>query len=559
MRSLIVSARFWQCAALIVLAAQAFLAQVRPAAVEGLILTDGTPNPVAGAVVEIRRVDGTAPQIYRGVSAGDGSFRIDGIRPGEYRAIARKPGFLTWEFGQRNSSRSGSAFNLDAGQSVQNLEIRLVPAGLIHGRLSDRRGNPVGAAEVFALVPGYRDGLRILKVFQSTVSDDRGYYRLFNLPPGSYYVSAMPFSGSGAILTTIVDGGANTPSLDNSRFTGTPLPGLTNLPHYFPGVLDARRASVIDLQKGGTFSGADFILAPSPTRYIRGSVGRGQAVSLVLAPLLAIQGTEEYTAAANPETGEFEFSGVAPGAYMLIARADDASGAQQIEVGESDILNVNVAIGGGFTIPGRLRIENRQPLESDPDMDHIFFDFVSDPVLPGVDAITYSPLYNGSFQLRNLIPGSYRFTNISIRGQAPRLQDAYIKSIRLADQDVLHRGLQVAGPVDGTLEIVVGLTPSSISGVVVNDAGQPVANAVVVLAVDTASRTPSDLYRVASTDAVGRFRLRPVTAGNFKLFAWSDVEAGAWQDPEFMKQFEATGRPVVVQENSNQEVRLIAQ
>jgi hypothetical protein len=46
----------------------------------------------------------------------------------------------------------------------------------------------------------------------------------------------------------------------------------------------------------------------------------------------------------------------------------------------------------------------------------------------------------------------------------------------------------------------------------------------------------------------GRFQFDRVPPGDYKVFAWQEVEAGAWHDPEFMRTYENLGTPVRVSE-----------
>jgi len=68
-----------------------------------------------------------------------------------------------------------------------------------------------------------------------------------------------------------------------------------------------------------------------------------------------------------------------------------------------------------------------------------------------------------------------------------------------------------------------------------------------------------DLYRTTSTDAMGHFHVEGVPPGDYRAFAWEDVETGAWLDPDFIRQFEDRGRPIRITESgtSNIELRVI--
>jgi hypothetical protein len=66
------------------------------------------------------------------------------------------------------------------------------------------------------------------------------------------------------------------------------------------------------------------------------------------------------------------------------------------------------------------------------------------------------------------------------------------------------------------------------------------------------------MYKQATTDQYGRFELRGIPPGGYKLFSWDQVENGAWQDPEFLTPFEEKGEQVKLQEGDQKTVNLTA-
>ncbi|MEO8258621.1 MAG: hypothetical protein ABI868_14835 [Acidobacteriota bacterium] len=136
----------------------------------------------------------------------------------------------------------------------------------------------------------------------------------------------------------------------------------------------------------------------------------------------------------------------------------------------------------------------------------------------------------------------------------PGLQNAYVKTIRLGEIDVLNAGIRLAGAPAGRLEVVIGTTPGSFEGSVVdgNQAAGP--GMTVVLLPDIRRRT--DLYKITTTDPAGRFRIDRVAPGDYRAFTWSEISDGAWHDPDFMQAQEAGGTPVHVVEGSASSTRL---
>jgi hypothetical protein len=95
-----------------------------------------------------------------------------------------------------------------------------------------------------------------------------------------------------------------------------------------------------------------------------------------------------------------------------------------------------------------------------------------------------------------------------------------------------------------------------VEGSATNDKKQPVANAVVIAVPDTTYRKRKSHYQKASTDQLGRFRLRGLRPGNYTLFAWEVLEEDQYLDPEFLKKFEDQATLVKVEKASHQTVAL---
>jgi hypothetical protein len=82
--------------------------------------------------------------------------------------------------------------------------------------------------------------------------------------------------------------------------------------------------------------------------------------------------------------------------------------------------------------------------------------------------------------------------------------------------------------------------------------GQPVRSAVVVLVPPQDRRRNPDLYKTATADDRGSFRLDAIAPGTYKLFALPDIPTGgAYQNAEFMRQFEEKGVLVSVTSGAN--------
>ena len=577
-------------------------AQGATSSLQGRVVRWGTADPIAKATVELRRVGaGAAP--YVTTTATDGTFVFAAVPPGQYRIVSKRAGYVNAEYGQRWPNGVGTPLTLPARQAVSNVPIPMLQTGALSGRVHDRLGQPIGGADVQALKATYQDGRRVLTIVQSAVSDDRGEFRLFWLPPGRYYLSARHPEISGSMMQfsggVMVGGGGGiglkgTPAFqefrnsgDNAGATMTPFePRQASrvreryMPVYFPGGTDEQAAAGIDLTPGGEQTGLDFTLERVPLQRVRGRVvyeangepamsARVQWISSTGASAPPndniLIGPRSEGVAVECCDGSFELA-LPPGSYTLVAANNNINTRVGVQVGYADVEGVVISLGQSFNIAGRVTFEGRTP--SPADLNALRISLAMNPPVPGLVPNSYSTvLPNGSLTLSAsrgdfrvnvspllTVPGAFR---VPVR-ETPTPTSMYVKSIRLGDADVLNGGLYLDGRPDAPLEIVIGTTPGSLDGVVVNQNHQPVPNVPVSLLPDVARRGRMDLYRTVSSDASGRFAIDHVPPGDYVAFAWDGIENGEWQNPEFVAAYEARGTRVRVRDSSSTMIELTA-
>jgi len=135
-------------------------------------------------------------------------------------------------------------------------------------------------------------------------------------------------------------------------------------------------------------------------------------------------------------------------------------------------------------------------------------------------------------------------------------RNGYVKSARYGAVDLMNDGLRLDRQPTGPLEIFVATDTGTADGVVQNDKQEPSVNVTVVFVPEGTRRNRLDLYRTASTDAMGHVHVEGVPPGDYRVFAWEDVENGAWQDPDFIRRFEDQSKSVRINENSTTRVEL---
>jgi protocatechuate 3,4-dioxygenase beta subunit len=103
------------------------------------------PAPIANARIAQPLAawadEGAADSASQRLTDAAGSFRLAGLRPGSYRAIASHPDF---------SGGRSAEIAVQLGRTVEGVEVRLEAGIRIRGVVRDRRGDPIAAALVTA-------------------------------------------------------------------------------------------------------------------------------------------------------------------------------------------------------------------------------------------------------------------------------------------------------------------------------------------------------------------------------------------------------------------------
>jgi hypothetical protein len=475
-----------------------------------------------------------------------------------------------------------------------------VPGGTLAGRVYDRDGEPLANVTVEALKYSYQEGQRVMNVVQTVRTDDRGEYRLFWLQPGPYFVSATPPQGQrGALINSKavagpgIGGALGDPNPNGGGGGGTggrggqaannppaaPAPQNTAsdqadeeyIPVYYPGTTDSQAAAPINLPAGVLFSGVDLTVASVRTLRVTGQIingATGQPAKNASVTLLPVQrqanggfrsggrnGNNLRSRNINDQGG-FEIRGVVPGSYELIGSLNDRnnrlSARLPIEIGNSDVQNVSLIFSPGFTMAGRVSIEGEQAGAGNTDLPRIRVMLRPDSAsVQTGGASPASPVQaDGTFTLQQVGRDDYRLT---VSGM-PR--NGYVKVARFGATDVLNDGLRLDRQPSVPMEIVVSTSTGIADGMVQDEKQDPSPNVTVVLIPDVPRRNRLDLYRTASTDALGHFHVEGVSPGDYRVFAWEDVETGAWQDPDFIRQFEDRGKALRINESGTSNIEL---
>jgi hypothetical protein len=401
------------------------------------------------------------------------------------------------------------------------------------------------------------------------LTDDRGEFRLYPLPPGEYYLMV-------------------TPRLPGGRATDTPSAPETRVATLFPNATTLDGASKVVVAMGEEARGIDVRVRTASTATISGRVtsnyppvagrvGRGGA-PIPTTATLALASREPggfsdllggMTAVANAD-GSFRIPNVTLGLYDLYARMPIANGwgglapperatnaaafgRASIEVRGGNIEGVQIVIHQGMDVRGRITVDGtprqaRVLLNMIPD-DSI--DRVGDSQTSSVytQVMQYRPVIaqDGSFTIPVVPEGHYRF-GVQIQESG----NAYVADIRQGPTSIYDNGLQLGSQPINPLEVDIRTNAGTLETVVLGSDQKPAAGKTVVLVPSAQRRQNPSLYKVGNSDAQGKVVLTNLMPGQYKLFAWDNVPVGAWMNAEFIGKVEERGTSVSINAGSRQ-------
>jgi len=271
-----------------------------------------------------------------------GRFQAAGLKPGTYFISAYAPGYTQDETTPRQRYyRIGDVANF-----------RLKKGGVITGTVTDSNGEPVTGVQVRALRVRDADGRRIraLMAAMGKNTDDRGVYRIYGLPSGSYQLVTAPMFKAPSTASDTV---APTYYPSSTRDTAAEVP-----------VQAGQEATNIDIrirnESGHTVSGI-----------VRGAIPQDTMRSRVWVSIShEDQGMAESSALTfSNENTTFSIPGLPDGNYVVSAQllgqeVEAASLPTRVRVKGADVTGLELRVLPLGSISGRIRLDRKQP--SDP-------------------------------------------------------------------------------------------------------------------------------------------------------------------------------------------------
>lgn len=448
-----------------------------------------------------------------------GLFLFENLPPGRYVLLAEKGGFARQVYGSRGNPLAGVTLSLAPGQEMNDLEFDLTPASTISGKILDAAGNPVRKATVLALQPIYRRGAKEYIPLGSAAADENGEYRVTNLGPGNYLLSASSRNGEG-IAT------------------------------FYPNSADLTNAAAVTVDAGATATGRDIRMVRAATFRVAGKLAEENAAATIAwLTRKGADATALVTRVAAPidPDGSFDFPNVPPGTYVLTATEQDgvapASSPLSVIVTAKSVEGIVLKPQSSGELSGTISMSAAD----------VALPKGMQVVLEAADALIPRPPRaavgdDGKFTLKNLAAGRY----IAHVQMSDKL---YVRSVRYRGLDVTENGFEFGAGVPALLAISLSASGAVVDGRVRGPDGIPMAGAVVAL---VPSVRRYSRYKETTTDQFGAFTIAGVAPGEYKVYAWDEIETGAYQNAEWLKQYELKGRAIVAKQDGHETMALRA-
>jgi hypothetical protein len=488
--------------------------QTPTATVEGLVTQLGRPEPISNVRITFAPEKGTPRTV---TTDRDGKFSATGLTAGRYTLTPARSGFI-----KPRRAAGPSTLTVTPGQRIQDVRFQLTAAGVISGRITDEKREPLRGIRVEAR--GYAGGGRRGEPIHGGggQTNDRGEFRISGLYPGNYYVVADQ-SPEGGYSTT-----------------------------YYPGAADMETAVSVSVSAGSESGGIVFPLSTERHYVIRAKpaipaswpASRGVEFRLhpkntnIEEPWIFFRAAPNGVYESRPVRGAFEL------AVVVSSERGTLYGHVPVEVRDKDVNVGTIPLRAGFELRGRIATRDLQ--SSDLEFNRISVEFFTADETPWNfapgDALAKA---DGSFVVPSVTTGKFR---VSISG-AP--EGTYLEAVHFNGRDLGESSLTIDGEPRGTLELFVSRSAGTLQGIAQNINGQPIADATVVLVPTLERRSNPTFFKSAMTDQNGAFDIRSIPPGEYSLLAWEDIDPGTWLIPELLREFEGRAQKITIDRGSD--------
>jgi hypothetical protein len=517
----------------------------------GVVTTGLAKKPVPRALVSIAGTEING--VHQVVTDDTGHFVFDRLRPGRFTLVAEKPGYLKTFVGSRQPGRPpATPIAVMDGQRMTDIAIDMPRGGVIAGVVRDEDGRPIASSQVMAQLMTYSMGVRTFVNASAgpragwVVTNDRGEYRIWGLPPGEYTVRASG-NGLGASMLTAAEYKAAEDQVQTGR---VPPPGAVPSTRqqrgivYYPGVADVVLAQTIALALSEERTGVDLVNAPVSSFNIEyaGIGPGGRPIAQAVVGIASVSRQSLFTSLGGVHfdaDGHGIIRGVPPGRYLLFGRGAESTEPAapqywlqaEVDVNGVDATGVVLQFLPGQRVSGKLQTSG-SPLPAVTASARVQLNPA--PLISGTGSTTPTAAItsDGTFTFANVPPGRYRLEMGGVPGWNP------IAAIS-GGVDTLDEPLDVRPSLDvDGLTVSVTDTLTEIGGLVTDGAGRPTPELSVLVFSQQRNlwSSPRRFSGPARISTDGRYHIVGLPPGDYLLAVVNDLEPRQATDPVILEQ-----------------------
>lgn len=487
----------------------------------GAVVNSVTGEPIHRAAVQI---SGAADRAT--LTDNSGHFEFGGLGEGRVFLGVSKPGFFM------EQATLNGRITLQVSPDASPVVLRMVPAGVIVGRVTARDGGPIEGLLVRVITKQNLGGRQIWLDRQSqALTDENGDFRVANLPAATYHVA-----------------------VDQSQETTLSQPGIPNAREqgyaevFYPGVSELSAAAPLELHAGQEVE-ADFTLTAEPIYQVSGVVNRHEDLPSGLVFTRQAGESFDFTQNAPMQNGKFQ-TRVPAGSYVV--RGFTSNGVFLSTVGSSvvvgsDSQNVHIVLVPAAPIPAVVRTElGGGALEQADSSGGQRMPGMSLQLVPSEPSL-YQPgnwWRPQSGEIQNVEPGVYK---VEINAVGPWR----VKSVQCGNVDLLGDDLTVtAGVRPSSIEVTLRDDAATVSGTVAR--AEPREQATVLLVQPHGVR---NLVKEVTTTE-GRFQFEGVAPGDYALLAFDQADQLECANQEVLNPYLSKAAHISVQPHGTTSINL---
>jgi|GEM_PF-6796461 len=490
----------------------------------------------------------------------NGEFQFQGLPAGAYNLTVLRLGYsscgaIVEGLGARMHNCS-APLRVDEGQNLRGVRLRLQPAAVVTGQVTDEDGDPLAGATVEAEQYRYIRGSKMLMAASRAVTDDRGMYRIYNVPPGRYFIKVQIRGGMVGPMQARPAGPG-----------GFALPGgkdeeTAYAATYYPTGRDPAEAVPLQLTPGAEMGGIDFQLSPTKTYMVSGQLlgipsdvqGGGSVIARSRDPISAFGGPSAM-ATLSMTTGNFVLRGLLPGSYDIVARWGGArrgqtsaslSATMDVDVTSSSVDGVSLTLAPDVLVEGMVTLPEG----------------AADTSLAGMRVTADRGFAGGQMAARVEDSGRFQTNNFASENPLYGVENLpagfYVKSMKMGGQNLMDAGPANNRAASGRFEIELANDGATVSGVARDRDGAALPAARIALLSETTGQARRIWSRSTTAGEDGTFTLEALAPGKYRAYVFEDLAEGPALDADFLAQFTQRGKSIELKPKGSFNLELVA-